>query len=101
MDMPFTPFPYSTTRVSLGATTLDFTVPASAAGRQVIAWVDNRGVSDIMVELGGGTPSDTTSFAVAPMSAQALYLGDEKVVRLKRPDGSSGEDVLVAFGRGV
>lgn len=101
MDMPFTPFPFSSQRIPLADVAQSFIPPTTAYGVPLIVWIDNRGSTDVLVEVGSASPSDTTSFAIGAGVAQPLYLGDSRIVGAKRPAGSVAEQVIVSFGMGM
>lgn len=101
MDMPFTPFPFSSQRIPLADTAQSFVPPTIAYGVPLIVWIDNRGSTDVLVEIGSAAPADVTSFAIGAGAAQPLYLGDYRLVGIKRPAGSAAEQVIVSFGMGM
>ena len=95
----FKPLQLSTQRVSVGTTVSTITLADSALDLAV--WIDNRGSTDVLVEVGATNPTDTTSFPIPAMSSQPIGLGQERELRLKRPTGSTSAEVIVTPGEGV
>ena len=95
----FKPLRLSTQRVSVGATVSTVTLAANALDLTV--WIDNRGNTDVMVEVGATNPTDTTSFPIPAMTSQPVGMGQERELRLKRPAGSTAAEVIVTPGEGM
>ena len=95
----FKPFQLSTQRVSVGATVATVTLADSVLDLAV--WIDNRGNTDVLVEVGSTNPTDTTSYPIPAMSSQPIGIGQERELRLKRPEGSIAAEVIVTPGEGL
>ena len=95
----FKPLQLSTQRVSVGATVATVTLADSALDLAV--WIDNRGSTDVLVEVGSTNPTDTTSFPIPAMTSQPIGMGQERELRLKRPAGSTAAEVIVTPGEGM
>ena len=95
----FKPLQLSTQRVSVGTAVSIVTLADSALDLAV--WIDNRGSTDVLVEVGATNPTDTTSFPIPAMSSQPIGLGQERELRLKRPAGSTAAEVIVTPGEGM
>ena len=95
----FKPLQLSTQRVSVGATVSTVTLTANTLDLTV--WIDNRGNTDVLVEVGSTNPTDTTSFPIPAMSSQPIGIGQERELRLKRPAGSTSAEVIVTPGEGL
>ena len=95
----FKPLQLSTQRVSVGDTVSTVTLAANALDLTV--WIDNRGSTDVIIEIGSTNPTDTTSFPIPAMSSQPIGVGQERELRLKRPAGSTAAEVIVTPGEGM
>ena len=95
----FKPLQLSTQRVSVGDTVSTVTLAANALDLTV--WIDNRGSTDVIIEIGSTNPTDTTSFPIPAMSSQPIGIGQERELRLKRPAGSTSAEVIVTPGEGL
>ena len=95
----FKPLQLSTQRVSVGTTVSIVTLADSALDLAV--WIDNRGTTDVLVEVGTTNPTDTTSFPIPAMTSQPIGMGQERELRLKRSAGSTTAEVIVTPGEGM
>ena len=95
----FKPLNLATQRVSVGSTVSTVTFADSALDLTV--WIDNRGSTDVMVEVGSTNPTDTTSFPIPAMTSQPIGMGQVRELRLKRPAGSTSTEVIVTPGEGI
>lgn len=95
----FKPLQLSTQRVAVGATVSTVTLAANALDLTV--WIDNRGSTDVLVEVGSTNPTDTTSFPIPAMTSQPIGMGQIRELRLKRPAGSTAAEVIVTPGEGM
>ena len=95
----FKPLQLSTQRVSVGDTVATVTLADSALDLAV--WINNRGNTDVLVEVGSTNPTDTTSFPIPAMTSQPIGMGQERELRLKRPAGSTAAEVIVTPGEGL
>ena len=95
----FKPLRLSTQRVSVGATVS--TVTLAANDLDITVWISNKGSTDVLVEIGAINPTDTTSYPIPAMSSQPIGIGQERELRLKRPAGSTAEEVIVTPGEGL
>ena len=95
----FKPLRLSTQRVSVGDTVSIVTLAANALDLTV--WIENRGSTDVLVEVGSNDPTDTASFPIPAMSSQPIGMGQERELRLKRPAGSTTAEVIVTPGEGM
>ena len=95
----FKPLQLSTQRVAVGATVSTVTLAANALDLTV--WIDNRGNTDVLVEVGSTNPTDTTSFPIPAMASQPIGMGQIRELRLKRPAGSTTATVIVTPGEGM
>ena len=89
---PFRPQPFGSQVVTVDGTTTQKVTLANGAST---AMIDNRGSTDVLVEIADTTPSDTTSFRIPASTSQVLSVGDKVSVTLslKRTSGSSAEVV--------
>ena len=96
---PFRPQPFGSQVFTVDGTTTQKVTLANGAST---AMIDNRGGSDLLVEIGDVTPVDTTSFRIPAGTSQVLSVGDKVsvILSLKRPSGSSGEVAYVCGGAG-
>jgi len=96
---PFRPQPFGSQAVSVDGTTTQKVTLANGAST---AMIDNRGSTDVLVEIADATPSDTTSFRIPANTSQVLSVGDKAsvILSLKRPAGGSAEVVYVCAGAG-
>ena len=69
--------------MSVGDTVSTVTLAANALDLTV--WIDNRGSTDVLIEVGANDPTDTTSFPIPAMTSQPIGIGQERELRLKRP----------------
>ena len=95
----FKPLRLSTQRVSVGDTVSTVTLATNAL--DITVWIDNRGNTDVLIEIGAIDPSDTTSYPIPAMTSQPIGLGQERELRLKRPAGSTSAEVIVTPGEGL
>ena len=95
----FKPLRLSTQRVSVGDTISTVTLATNAL--DITVWIDNRGNTDVLIEIGAIDPSDTTSYPIPAMTSQPIGLGQERELRLKRPAGSTSAEVIVTPGEGL
>lgn len=97
--VPFTPLPAASQTISVGASTVSVTLDA----RATVAWVDNRGASDLLVQY-SPTPAldDSTGFRIPAGCSQPMQVpvNAQNVLQLKRPVGSSAEVAYVTGGTG-
>ena len=97
---PFRPQPFGSQVVTVDGTTTQKVTLANGAST---AMIDNRGSTDVLVEIADTTPSDTTSFRIPANTSQVLSVVGDKVsatLSLKRTSGSSAEVVYVCSGAG-
>ncbi len=96
---PFRPQPFGSQTVTVDGTTTQKITLANGAST---AMIDNRGSTDVLVEIGDTTPVDATSFRIPANTSQVLSVGDKVSVTLslKRPSSSSAEVVYVCAGAG-
>lgn len=96
---PFRPQPFGSQIVTVDGTTTHKITLANGAST---AMIDNRGSTDVLVEIGDTTPLDATSFRIPASTSQVLSVGDKVSVTLslKRPSGSGDEVVYVCAGAG-
>lgn len=66
------------------------------------AMVDNRGSTDVLLEVGDTAPQDQSSFRIPPRASQVITVGDagSMTLSLKRPDGAGQEVVYICAGAG-
>ena len=95
----FKPLRLSTQRVSVGDTVSTVTLATNAL--DITVWIDNRGNTDVLIEVGAIDPTDTTSYPIPAMTSQPIGLGQERELRLKRPAGSTAAEVIVTPGEGM
>lgn len=97
---PFAPFAHSTSTTSVGATSVDVTLHDSVEQ----AWIDNRGSTDLLIEF-FDAPLDANSYRIPANSSQPISTPapggtwDHKI-RVKRPAGSTAENVIISSGVG-
>ena len=95
----FRPLRLATQRVPVSDAVSIVTIPASKLSLSV--WIDNRGATDLFIELGETNPSDTASFPIPAMTSQPIGLGQVRQIRLKRKAGSAAAEVIVTPGEGL
>lgn len=95
----FKPLNNSTQRVSVGSTVSTITLPFNTIDLTV--YIDNRGSTDVLVEVGAFDPTDTTSFPIPAMTSQPIGVGQLREIRLKRKAGSTAAEVIVTPGEGM
>ena len=95
----FKPLRLSTQRVSVGDTVSTVTLATNAL--DITVWIDNRGNTDVLIEVGAIDPTDTTSYPIPAMTSQPIGLGQERELRLKRPANSTAAEVIVTPGEGM
>lgn len=95
---PFRPQKLGSQAVQLGAAVARVQLPAHTRSAQV----DNRGVTDVLLEVGDTAPQDPSSFRIPPKASQVITVGDagSLTLSLKRPDGSAQEVVYICAGAG-
>lgn len=97
MSEPFQPMNNATQRIQLDSADLEVSPWPEGAS---VAWIDNRGETDVLVAFGEPC-SDTTSYTVPAGMSQPITVYDGLPLHLKRPAGASAELVLVTPGWGV
>ena len=100
----FRPFTLGAQRVSVGESAVSVTLPeppgyCSTDGMTV--WVENRGATELLIEVGSTTPSDTLSYPIPAQSSQPISVGLERAIKLKRLAGSVSGSVVVTAGEGL
>ena len=98
MTTPFLPLPHSTQTAMVAAAVVQLSIPSIRDSAQL--WVDNRGVSDLLIEF-HDSPVDGNSFRIGARCSQPITIPDSATaVYLKRPAGSSEGQVFITVGRG-
>lgn len=98
MTTPFLPLPHATQSANVGEIAIQLNIQSIKDSAQL--WVDNRGVSDLLIEF-FDDPVDGNSFRVGARCSQPLTIPDSATkVYLKRPAGSAGGQVFLTVGRG-
>ncbi len=98
MTTPFLPLPHSTQSASVSDVAMSLSIVSIRDSAQL--WVDNRGVSDLLIEF-FDAPVDGNSFRVGARCSQPLTIPDSAThVYLKRPAGSAEGQVFLTVGRG-
>jgi len=95
----FKPLNLATQRVTVGTTVSTVTFTPSALDLTV--YVDNRGATDVFIEVGAFNPTDTTSFPIPAMTSQPIAIGSTREIRLKRKAGSVSAEVILTPGEGM
>lgn len=95
---PFTPMSGTTVRTALNDTVKKLDAPSS--NDSLTLYVDNRGSTDVLLEI-GKDPTDTGSFPIPAGMSQPIGIGFKRDIRLKRPAGATAEEVVTTFGRGA
>lgn len=93
---PFRPASHATQKASVVAAATS-TLTFAANFDQI--WIDNRGVSDVLVEF-QDAPVEADSFRVPPNSVVLLSGAAGKTLYLMRPTGATTEDVYATPGWG-
>lgn len=96
--LPFRPFANAAQRKNVGSSVKSFALPDHPNG--ICVQIDNRGTTDIMIEIGETTPTDATSFPIAGGMSQIIYVGDKRNIKVKRAAGSDSGEVIVTAGQG-
>lgn len=100
----FRPFTLAAQRISVGATAVVVNLPENpgySSIDDVTAWIENRGTTELLIEIGATTPSDTLSYPIPAQSSQPISVGIERKITLKRLTGSASESVVVTAGEGL
>lgn len=100
----FRPFSLAAQRFNVSDTVQTVTLPDNpgyTSTADVTAWVDNRGYTDLLIEVGSSTPSDTLSYPLPAQSSQPISVGLERTIKIKRPASSAAELVIVTAGEGL
>lgn len=95
----FMPLRLSAQRVSVSDAVSIVKIPNT--NRSLSVWIDNRGATDVFIELGAVNPSDTASFPIPAMTSQPIGIGQVREIRLKRKTGSASAEVIVTPGEGL
>lgn len=100
----FRPFTLATQRVGVDDTVTTVTLPENpgySSSDDMTVWIDNRGTTELLIEVGGTIPSDTLSYPIPAQSSQPISVGLERTIKLKRLAGSASEAVVVTAGEGL
>ena len=100
----FRPFTLAAQRLSVGDTVTTVTLPEHpgySSTHDMAVWVENRGTTELLIEVGNTTPSDTLSYPIRAQSSQPISVGLERTIKLKRLAGSASEAVVVTAGEGL
>lgn len=95
---PFMPMAGTTERTPLASTVKKLSAPAS--NDSLTLYVDNRGSTDVLIEI-GADPTDTGSFPIPAGMSQPIGIGFKRDIRIKRPAGAVAEECITTFGRGA
>ena len=95
----FKPLNNLTQRIYVGSAVVTVTLPFNTTDLTV--YIDNRGNTDVLVEVGAFDPTDTTSFPIPAMTSQPIGVGQLREIRLKRKVGSDTAEVIVTPGEGM
>ena len=100
----FRPFTLAAQRLSVGDTATTVTLPENpgySSTDDMTVWVENRGTTELLIEVGTTTPSDTLSYPIPAQSSQPISVGLERTIKLKRMTGSASGVVVVTAGEGL
>ena len=100
----FRPFSLAAQRINVGDTATTVSLPKNpgySSTDDMTVWVENRGTTELLIEVGSTTPSDTLSYPIPARSSQPISVGLERTIKLKRLAGSASEGVVVTAGEGL
>lgn len=95
----FRPYKLGTQRVNVGATVYTITLQYPNTAGSI--YVENRGSTDLLIELGDTDPVDTQSFPIPAMTSQPIGVGTYTTIKAKRPAGSTAELAIFSEGEGL
>lgn len=99
-SFPFRPLTRAAQRLGVADTVIAVTLP-DAPRKSLSVWVENRGSSELLLELGAVDPDDALSFSIPAQTSQPIGVGSVREIRLKRPAGSAEEAAVVTAGEGM
>ena len=100
----FRPFTLASQRLSVGGTVTTVTLPENpgySSKDDMTVWIENRGTTELLIEVGTTTPSDTLSYPIPAQSSQPISVGLERTIKLKRMAGGASGVVVVTAGEGL
>ena len=100
----FRPFTLAAQRLGVNDAVTTVTLPENpgySSTDDMTVWIENRGTTELLIEVGTTTPSDTLSYPIQAQSSQPISVGIERVIKLKRLSGSASEVVVVTAGEGL
>lgn len=99
-SFPFYPLTKAAQRVNVGETVVTVNI-LPYADRDLSLWIENRGSTELLLELGAVDPDDEHSFSIPAHTSQPIGIAFNREIRFKRPAGSQQEQIVVTAGEGM